>query len=48
MEKPGFWDNAQSAQKTVAELKTLKAQTQPVLELVARSEDAEILLELAA
>ena len=46
MEKPGFWDNAQAAQKTVGELKTLKAQTRPVLELLARSEDAEVLLEL--
>lgn len=48
MEKPDFWDNAQAAQKTVGELKTLKAQTRPVLELLARSEDAEVLLELVS
>lgn len=48
MEKPDFWDNARTAQKTVGELKTLKAQTRPVLDLLARSEDAEVLLELVS
>lgn len=47
MEKPGFWDNAGAAQKTVAEMKALRAQTQPVVDLLSRMEDAEVLLELS-
>ncbi len=48
MEKPGFWDNQDVAQKVVAELKGLRARAKPVRELLSRADDAEILLELAA
>jgi len=48
MEQPGFWDNPEAAQKTVAELKALRAQVEPVERLLRRVEDAEVLLELAA
>ena len=48
MEKPGFWDNQDSAQKVVSELKGLRSQAEPVQELLARADDAEVLLELAA
>ena len=47
MERPGFWDSQESAQKVVAELKGLRAQAEPVAELVRRADDAQILLELA-
>ncbi len=47
MEQPGFWDNQESAQRVVAELKTLRAVVEPVEKLLARAEDAAILLELA-
>ncbi len=46
MEKPGFWDNQESARKVVQELKTLRAQVEPVQKLIARLEDAEVLVEL--
>ena len=48
MEKPGFWDHQEAAQKVVAELKVLRGQVDPVQRLVARAEDASVLLELAS
>ena len=48
MERPGFWDNQESAQKTVAELKGLRAHAEPVQELLASIDDAAVLIELAA
>ena len=48
MEKPGFWDNQEVAQKIVTELKGLRAHAEPVQDLLARVDDAEVLLELAA
>jgi peptide chain release factor 2 len=47
MERPGFWDSQESAQKVVAELKDLRARVDPVQDLVQRVDDAQILLELA-
>lgn len=47
MERPGFWDIQENAQKTVAEMKTLRAQVEPVQDLLRRSEDAVVLIELA-
>ena len=48
MERPGFWDNQESAQKVVSELKGLRARVEPVRELVKRVDDGQVLLELAA
>lgn len=47
MEQPGFWNVQESAQKVVQELKGLRAQTEPVQELVRRVADAQVLVELA-
>jgi peptide chain release factor 2 len=47
MEKPGFWDSQETAQRVILELKGLRAQAEPVQELLKRVEEAEILLELA-
>lgn len=46
MERPGFWDDQEAAQKVVAEMKTLRAITEPVSKLVSRADDAKLLLEL--
>ena len=48
MEKPGFWDIQETAQRVVAELKALRAKLDPVQELLRRADDAHVLLELAA
>ncbi len=48
MERPGFWDVPEQARQVVTELKALRAQVEPVEELLRRSEDAAVLLELAA
>ncbi|MBI1370156.1 MAG: peptide chain release factor 2 [Planctomycetes bacterium] len=47
MEAPDFWNNQESAQKTVAELKTLKAMIDPVKKITAEVEDVGVLFELA-
>ncbi len=47
MNKPGFWDQPDRARKLVSELKTLRAQVEPVRELLEKLEDAEVLLELS-
>ncbi len=47
MERPTFWDHQESAQKVVAEMKTLRSLVEPVDDLLRRAEDAEVLLELA-
>ncbi len=46
MNRPGFWDQPERARKLVGELKTLRAQVEPVRELLAKLEDAQVLLEL--
>ena len=48
MSAPNFWDNQESAQKVVAELKTLKAIIVPITELSAQIEDLQTLHELGA
>ena len=47
MAAPGFWDNQDKARVVVGEIKVLKSVIVPVEALVARSEDARVLLELA-
>ena len=44
----GFWDNQESAQETVATLKSLKAVAGPLTELLSASDDLAALLEMAA
>ena len=47
MAAPGFWDNQESAQEVVAELKSLKAIAGPLTELIEASADLAALLEMA-
>jgi len=47
MAQPGFWNNSEAAQQTVAELKTLKAVVGPVSEITARADDLQVLYGLA-
>jgi peptide chain release factor 2 len=47
MGEPGFWDNNEAAQLTVAELKTLKTIVAPMKELKRSTEDLEVLFEMA-
>jgi peptide chain release factor 2 len=42
-----FWDNPDAAQQTVAELKLLKAQTDPLRKVIAEFEDAKVAYEMA-
>ncbi|GAG11237.1 unnamed protein product, partial [marine sediment metagenome] len=48
MSAPNFWDNPESAQKVVAQLKTLKATIEPVADLSRKIEDLQALHELGA
>ncbi|MCP4250568.1 MAG: peptide chain release factor 2 [bacterium] len=48
MEAPGFWDNPEAARTTVAELKQIKAVTEPVQKTLGRCDDCATLLELLA
>ena len=47
MAAPGFWDNPEASRATITEVKSLKAITDPVKILLKRSEDAQVMLELA-
>jgi peptide chain release factor 2 len=47
MGQPGFWDDPESAQKVVAELKALRAVVEPTLDALAKVEDLKTLHELA-
>ncbi len=47
MGDPGFWNNQETAQKTVGKLKTVKAQIGPLEEIVASFEDAKVAYEMA-
>ncbi len=47
MAAPGFWDIQENAQKVVQELKALRAQVEPVQDLVKRCDEAPLLVELA-
>jgi peptide chain release factor 2 len=44
---PGFWDNQETAQQVVAQLKGLRVVTSPLKDLIAASSDLEGLLEMA-
>lgn len=47
MAEPGFWDNQEKAQITVAELKNINAIVKPLDELLGASEDLGVLIEMA-
>ncbi|MEM8836240.1 MAG: peptide chain release factor 2 [Planctomycetota bacterium] len=47
MGQDGFWDNQDSAQATVGELKRIKAQVDPVTELVEGLEEAMVAYEMS-
>ncbi|NQU75215.1 MAG: PCRF domain-containing protein, partial [Planctomycetes bacterium] len=47
MGRPGFWDDSESAQKLVVQLKALKSLVDPAAEALAKSEDLQTLLGLA-
>jgi peptide chain release factor 2 len=44
--EPGFWDDADAAQKLLRELSRLKSSIEPILELRARLDDLSILAEM--
>ena len=48
MSEPGFWDNADTAQKVVQELKALKGIVSAPAALKTELEDLEVLIEMAA
>jgi len=48
MAAPGFWDDPESAQKVVQELKGLKAMVSAPDEIQQELEDAEVLIEMAS
>ena len=48
MSLPGFWDNKETAQSTVARVSQLKNKITPVLAIAQQLEDFEVLLEMAA
>ena len=48
MAEPGFWDNQEKAQATIAELKSLGAILKPLEEAVAAAADLAALVEMAA
>ncbi|MEM9082385.1 MAG: peptide chain release factor 2 [Planctomycetota bacterium] len=47
MNSDGFWDDQTEAQKVVGELKQIKAQTEPVGELISLHEDAKLAYEMS-
>jgi len=47
MGKPGFWDDQEQAQQTVAELKSATTLLKPLEELVTKAGDIEALVEMA-
>jgi len=47
MAAPGFWDDQDKANATVAELKTIKAMIEPVAAVRRKVEDAQLLWEMA-
>ena len=46
MARPGFWDDGESARKTVGQLKKVKAVIERVRDLLTRRDDVEVMLEL--
>ncbi|RMH12578.1 MAG: PCRF domain-containing protein [Planctomycetota bacterium] len=47
MGQADFWDNQDQAKQTVAELKTIKAQTGPLKEVIAEFENAKVAYEMS-
>lgn len=47
MSRPGFWDDQESAQRFVGELKTLKSVVEPIEAACKQLEDLQVLYELA-
>jgi peptide chain release factor 2 len=47
MERPSFWVVQETAQQVVRQMKALRAQLEPVQELLRRVDDAHVLIELA-
>jgi peptide chain release factor 2 len=47
MSAPGFWGNSEKSQATVGELKSLKAVTTPLGEVIRGEEDLRVLIEMA-
>ncbi len=48
MAQPAFWGNQEAARQVVTELKALRAQIEPLQEVLRRTDDAHVLVELAA
>ena len=48
MASPGFWDNRESAQATVGQLKSLHAVVKPLEEVLTSSEDLDAMVQMAA
>jgi len=48
MAQPDFWNDPESAQNTVQELKQLKATVEPIRSILARVDDSKALLEMLA
>ena len=48
MAVPGFWDNQESAQQTVGELKSLHAVVKPLEDTDSSVEDLDAMIEMAA
>ncbi len=46
MAEPGFWDNQESAQQKVMQLKALKAVLKPLEDLITSSDDLQTMLEM--
>ncbi|MFK7788733.1 MAG: peptide chain release factor 2 [Phycisphaeraceae bacterium] len=47
MAEPGFWDNQDTANEIISELKSIKARIDPVLEVAAKIEDTQVLWDMA-
>jgi len=47
MAEPGFWDNQEKAQATIAELKALGALLKPMTEAISAADDLRTLMEMA-
>src|SRR5450432_2897720 len=48
MAEPGFWDNQEKAQATIAELKSLGSILKPLEEAIAGAADLQTLVEMAS
>ena len=48
MSEPGFWDNQETAQKFVGDLKKLKTLVKPLSDAISSGDDLEAMIEMAA